>query len=70
MCFYIYDTTHIIYNTYVSYIYYYLFFRDVLGDIKAEGEWIGIGASFGIFNGENQFQIKNLTEQTHWISEV
>ena len=44
--------------------------RDVLGDIEWNGEWVGLGASFGVFNGENQLDVKNLTDPSHWISEV
>ena len=44
--------------------------RDILGDIQWNGDWLGLGATFGVFNGENQFDIKNLTDASHWISEV
>ena len=43
---------------------------DILGDIPWNGEWLGLGATFGVFNGENQFDVKNLTDASHWISEV
>ena len=44
--------------------------EDVLGDIQWNGEGLGLKATFGIFNGENQHDIKNLTDSSHWLSEV
>ena len=44
--------------------------KDVLGDIQWNGKGLGLKATFGIFNGENQHDIKNLTDSSHWLSEV